>query len=494
MTTEKIRAGLGLMAGVSFVAMASSLAGGSALAQEAQCEGVEITIGTFNPPFIGGPAIEHARTWEERTGGSAEVVTFPFSELYTKFMTPMATGEHAFDVIMYAPAWQGDFAPYLSEMPQEIQDSAQFEDIAPVYRDRMMVWEDRVIAQTIDGDVHTGTYRKDLFEDPENKAAFEDEYGYELAPPETWEQYYDIAEFFTRPDDNLWGTAEAFVRGGQQFYFFFSHAAAYTNHPDNPGAMFFDPETMEAQVDNPGWLKALEDYIRSSELSPPGALSWDSGAIRSAFASGQVAMNFDWGDTGTIAVDPEQSEVAGDVGFFVLPGSDRLWNHKTGEWDAFDEVIHSPFMAYGGWVASVPATSDVQACAWDYVAWYASPENSMDDVTTGGTGINPYRLSHFENTDAWLEGDTFTREEAEDYLRVQLASIQADNVALDIRLPGYFQYTEVLEIELSRALAGEVEPQAALDAIAEEWDRLTEEFGRDAQRRAYRASMGLPTE
>jgi ABC-type glycerol-3-phosphate transport system substrate-binding protein len=81
-------------------------------------------------------------------------------------------------------------------------------------------------AQTIDGDVHTGTYRKDLFGDPAEKEAFKAKYGYDLAPPETWKQYYDIAEFFTRPDKNLWGTAEAFVRGGQQFWFFFSHAAA----------------------------------------------------------------------------------------------------------------------------------------------------------------------------------------------------------------------------------------------------------------------------
>jgi multiple sugar transport system substrate-binding protein len=50
----------------------------------------------------------------------------------------------------------------------------------------------------------------------------------------------------------------------------------------------------------------------------------------------------------------------------------------------------------------------------------------------------------------------------------------------------------VLEIELSKALAGEVEPQAALDAIAAEWNRLTDEFGRDTQLAAYRASVGLP--
>ncbi len=61
-----------------------------------------------------------------------------------------------------------------------------------------------------------------------------------------------------------------------------------------------------------------------------------------------------------------------------------------------------------------------------------------------------------------------------------------------MRLPGYFSYTEVLEIELSKALAGQVEPQEALDAIAAEWEEMTEDLGRDEQLAAYRASMGLP--
>ena len=51
----------------------------------------------------------------------------------------------------------------------------------------------------------------------------------------------------------------------------FSHVAAYTNNPNYPGAMFFDPETMDAQVNNPGWVKGLEEYIRTSKLGPRGS-------------------------------------------------------------------------------------------------------------------------------------------------------------------------------------------------------------------------------
>ncbi|QKQ27764.1 hypothetical protein [Candidatus Reidiella endopervernicosa] len=44
--------------------------------------------------------------------------------------------------------------------------------------------------------------------------------------------------------------------------------------------------------------------------------------------------------------------------------------------------------------------SQKQEAAWDYIMWYASPENSARDVVTSGSGINPYRLSHFFDIDA----------------------------------------------------------------------------------------------
>jgi len=125
-------------------------------------------------------------------------------------------------------------------------------------------------------------------------------------------------------------------------------------------------------------------------------------------------------------------------------------------------------------------------------ASYARAQNSMRDVTMGGSGIDRYRLSHFDNIAAWTAGGTFTGREARNYLDVQGTSIAHPNVALDMRIPGYFQYAEALELELTKALAGEVTPQQALDTAAKEWNRLTDKLGRKRQLAAYRASMGLP--
>jgi multiple sugar transport system substrate-binding protein len=392
--------------------------------------------------------------------------------------------------VTFAPAWTPDFTPYLAEMPESMRQGKDWEDIHPVYRERLMVWDGKVLSQTMDGDLHATTYRIDLFEDPKEREAFKAKHGYDLAPPKVWKEYLDIAEFFTRPEQGLWGTAEAFRRGGQQFWFLFSHAAGYTNHPDHPGSMFFDPDTMDAQLNNPGWVRALEEYVRTSKLAPPNALNFSFGEVNAAMAGGQVAMSIGWGDTGVIAADPKQSKIPGKVGSAELPSSTEVYNYKTKQWDKFDQPVDTSFMAFGGWQIAVPQASDNQEAAWSFVQTLSSPAVSGKATVTGGSGVNPYRLSHVQNLDLWK--NLFSEREAKEYLGAQLASMDAKNVALDIRLAGYFSYTEVLEIELSKALAGQVTAQAALDTVASEWNRLTDEFGRDQQLAAYRASMGLP--
>ena len=449
--------------------------------------GVTLTVSTQNGPFIASALKTAADSWQEKTCGTVEIVEFPFSELYPKFLTAMSQQTGDFDVIGFIPAWAPDFAPFLSTMPAEMQQGPAWEDIHPVYRERLMSWGGEVKSATMDGDMHMLNYRADLFEDEANKAAFKEQYGYDLAAPVTWDQYYDIAEFFTASDAVDFGTAEAYRRGGQQFWYFFSHAASYTNNPNTPGAMFFDPETMDAQINNPGWLKALEDYKRGLEFNPPGALNNGSGDVRPLYSGGTVAMNIDWADSGVLGAT--EGAIAGNVRTAVLPGATEIWNSETESWDSFDSPVASPFLAFGGWQLAVPGDSRNSEAAWSYVAEVTSPEVSGQAIVTANTGVNPYRLSHYENLDNWSA--IFTPAEAKSYLTAQRASLDAENVALDLRLPGFFSYTEVLEIELSKAIAGQVAPQEALDAIAAEWNKLTDEFGRDNQRAAYRAAMGL---
>ncbi|MEG3639924.1 extracellular solute-binding protein [Magnetococcus sp. PR-3] len=453
-------------------------------------QGQTIRVGVMDASAIGAPATVHARSWEQRTGGRVNVDKFAFQDLFKTFNQAIQDKTPAFDVIFYAPAWAGDFADHLQPVPLALRDAEHFIDIHPTYRDRLMHWGDEMIAVTVDGDLFLGYYRTDLFANRKNRIDFKSRYGYPLAPPATWRHYRDIAEFFTgrqRPNGHqLYGVAEAFKRGGQQFWDLFSRAAAYTNAPEQPGGQFFDPETMQAQINNPGWVQATTDYKEALSFAPPHAIDFGIVEARKAFLSGQTAMILDWADTATLAPDEKNSQVAGRVGYFTLPGADRVWN---GRWKTYTPPHQTTFLAFGGWVASVPKNSQAKQAAWDYIMWYASPENSLADVVTSGTGINPYRESHFIAIDRWL--GTLSLPSASNFLGVIQQSLDAPHVALDLRLPGFHQYTEALETELDTILRGKQPIQAGLDRVAQQWEIITDKLGRDKQRQHYRSSMGL---
>jgi multiple sugar transport system substrate-binding protein len=65
-------------------------------------------------------------------------------------------------------------------------------------------------------------------------------------------------------------------------------------------------------------------------------------------------------------------------------------------------------------------------------------------------------------------------------------------MASDLRIPGTQRYEGVvLDREMARVLAGEIEIDAALQNIYDGWEEITEEYGRDRQLKLYKASLGI---
>lgn len=452
-----------------------------------------LRILTRDTSAISGPAVRHGQSFGEDAGTRVTVTQVPYSGLYEKIMVGLVTGQLGFDALLIPAAWVPDFAPYLAPLPPQLVRSHAVADIEPVYRSALMRWQRRWLALTLDGDLHMGAYRRDLFEHQGNQMEFEKAFGRPLAPPLTWSEYRDIAAFFHKPKteegDRISGTLEAFARDGQRLEYLFSHAAAYTNHPEYPGAMFFDPDSMLPSIDNPGWVRALTEFLEMRQYGPSDAGRINSEAVRTRFARAQSAMNIDWADTGVLAGDLQRSMVGGNVGFFVLPGSSDVWNPTTRQWDQLSKPRSVTFLAFGGWVGVVPANSRNAKQAWDYLAWYASPAHSSQDMLDGTSGVNPYRRSHLADPAPWYE--LLGERQADEYLTVLRRSLAADQVAPDLRLPGYRAYMAALEVQLDRVMVGDVSPEQGLQAAAKAWDALTDRLGRAIQRRHYRDSMGL---
>jgi len=112
---------------------------------------------------------------------------------------------------------------------------------------------------------------------------------------------------------------------------------------------FFNTDNMQPLTNNPAAAAALDVYKQLSKLGPPDQLNDDVGNSRGLFITGRCALSLDWGDIGTLAIDPTQSRVADKVGAVILPGSkhvaaDLAWLRASG---IADELLASDTLLLG---------------------------------------------------------------------------------------------------------------------------------------------------
>ncbi|MBL8153311.1 MAG: extracellular solute-binding protein [Anaerolineae bacterium] len=469
-------------------------------AQDSPFAGQKVVVVTQEGSAIGGPAEKYGAEWAAKTGATVEVQRFAFGDLYPKIITALQTGTGEFDVMIYASAWMGDIAGggYVLPVPDAVKEAIDWNDVLPLYRERIADWGGTTYAVPFDGDSHMMYYRKDLVNPNSMYAAeFQEKYGFALDEPQTWSQYKAMAEFFQgREVDTagvtapIYGVAEALRKNAQSYWFLMSRTGGYAKVPGDP--FFFFDENMTPLVNTPGWVQGLQDWIDIYNCcAAPDMINFDVVNVRALFPAGQTVFGLDWGDVGPITVDPNSSVVQGLAGFGVLPGAERYWDRATSAWvDAEGGVNKAPFIAFGGWVISVAADSDVADAAFDYVTYLSGKDLAGVLATTGGTGVNPLRQSQFDNLDLWINAG-FDEESAKDYLAAVLDTINDPNNIVDLRIPGASEYFNALDQGIAKAITGELDPQAALDEVAAAWDAITERLGRDSQLQRYKESLGI---
>src|SRR5579884_2546503 len=134
-----------------------------------------------------------------------------------------------------------------------------------------------------DGDMILLYYRKDLFGNPDYQSEFKSRFGYDLAPPTTYQQYDDIQGFLTeKGNGQFWGGASQRAEG--QVFFWFM-AEFRVNH-----GKFFNPDTMDAQINSDAGIKTLTRMLNSNKTMPPGVEKWGFLEVLTAWMAGQLAM------------------------------------------------------------------------------------------------------------------------------------------------------------------------------------------------------------
>ncbi|GFH33239.1 guanylate cyclase domain-containing protein, partial [Haematococcus lacustris] len=131
-------------------------------------------------------------------------------------------------------------------------------------------------------------------------------------------------------------------------------------------------------------------------------------------------------------------------------------------------VNTAPFPAFGGWTASVAASSppEVQLATLTFFAYLTSPNNSWADVLDVSGSVDPFRQQHLDpaNIDRWTAAG-YDQGTTLQYLSALSVAMSSPNVALDFRMalmaPGGAR--AFLEIAYASLAGGATNALVALD-------------------------------
>jgi multiple sugar transport system substrate-binding protein len=292
----------------------------------AACSGKEASADEIRPLtvwwFQWAPATglqELAHEFQTETGIEVVVNQIPLSSYQDRVFQEFGASETKFDVVIGDSQWIGRGATKglyeeLTAWLPTVVDLTTIHGRAARYLCEYPEGSGRWYAAPCETDAVGLAYRKDWFEDPKEKEAFRARFGRELAVPDTWEEFRDVAQFFQRPEEKRYGCAlltgrdyDALTMGFQNLLWAFGgrwHAEGSNQ--------------VVGHLDTPETAAAVEFFRALIALGPKGAENLGYPETLEAFLNGSTAMLCSY-----FAFFPTIEEKFGArAGFAVVPGKD----------------------------------------------------------------------------------------------------------------------------------------------------------------------------
>ncbi|WP_106751362.1 ABC transporter substrate-binding protein [Pannonibacter carbonis] len=328
-------------------------------------------------------------------------------------------------------------------------------------------------------------FRYDWFNDEKNKADFKAKYGYELGVPVNWSAYEDIAEFFTGREID-----------GKKVY---GHMD-YGKKDPSLGWRFTDAWLSMAGAGDkgePNGLPVDEWGIRVNEnFQPVGSCVARGGDTNGPAAVYSITKYIDWlnkyappaaagmvfGEAGPV---PAQGEIAQQMFWYtaftadmVKPGLPVVNEDGTPKWRMapsphgvyWEEGMKVGYQDAGSWTLMKSTPVDRAKAAWLYAQFVTSKTVDVKKSHVGLTFIRESTLAH----------DSFTERAPKlggliEFYRSP-ARLQWSPTGTNV--PDYPKLAQLWWQNIGDASSGAKTPQAAMDALCAEQEKVLERLER----------------
>lgn len=270
-------------------------------------------------------------------------------------------------------------------------------------------------------------YRKDIFEK------------HDLKVPETYDELLELACKIPELEPGMGGLASRAASGHHASHAFLLHLAPL-------GGRIFD-ENWNPIMNNEAGVKAAEALKKIVECGPEGAASFGFAEAGASFLQGTTAMFLDSTVFAGQVNDPSRSKVVDKIGWAPHPVGVRAGSQT------------------GGFGIGIPKNAENKEAAFLLMQWLTSKKADKMIALAGG---NPSRVSTHNDADVNAK-----------FPHMQTFGEALQNADPDWRpiIPVWGKINADLGTTLSKVLTEGLDPQEALDGVAERTRAIMDDAG-----------------
>jgi multiple sugar transport system substrate-binding protein len=393
---------------------------------------------------------ELVNEYEKETGVKVVVETTPWADFQTKAFTEFNAHGSAYDLIVGDSQWLGAASEggHYVDLTDFVKENNILDKMAPAtvkYYSEYPGNSGKYWSIPTEGDAVGWSYRKDWFEDPKEMEAFKAKYGYDLAPPKTFKELTDIAEFFHRPDQNRYGIA---IYTQNQYD---GLAMGVENALFSYGADLGNYETYQVDgiLNSDKAIAALENYRTLYGYTPPGWTNAFFVEDNQAITENLAAMSMNYFAFFPSLLNEASNPNAKSTGFFANPAG------PDGD----------QYAALGGQGISIVSYSEKHDEAFKFLKWFIQDDTQKKWADLGGYTCNKAVLesAEFQNATPYNKAFYETMFKVKDFWAVP-------------------EYAELLQQLNQRiypyVVNGEGTAKEALDQLTADWDATFKRYGR----------------
>ncbi|GAB37245.1 MULTISPECIES: ABC transporter substrate-binding protein [Gordonia] len=383
-------------------------------------------------------AVKLSEQFEQQNPGvHVKFVTLSENEARAKITASVSTGGGEFDVVMISNyetpmwakyGWLVNLTPYMNA-----DSSYDADDFIPTLKSALS-YNGQMYSAPFYGESSFLMYNKKLFAQA----------GVNLPATPTWPQVADAARRLTNDK-----TAGICLRGKPGW----GEVLAPLNTVINAyGGRWFD-EDWNAQLTSPEVEAAVQMYVDTvRRYGEAGASSSGFQECGNLMSQGQVAMWYDATSAVSVLESPDDSTIAGDVGYLPAPTmakNDNGWLYT--------------------WSLGIPSSSDNKGDAWKFIDWMTNKSYIQHVATTlGATHVPPgsrmstYQLPAYQKISQPFAEQTLSAMQAADQLKPTLKPVPYTGIQF-LAIPEFQDLGTRVSQQISAAIAGQISVHDALE-------------------------------